>query len=45
MTPSIVCMVVNEQGKTERVAFSQWDFTRTEHSFPYIGVISWQLGN
>ena len=45
MTPSIVCMVVNEQEKTEPVAFSQWDCTRTEHSFPYIGAISWQPGN
>ena len=45
MTPSIVCMVANEQGKTEPVAFSQWGYTTTEHSFPYIGAISWQPSN
>tara|TARA_Y100000817_G_C16761252_1_gene501732 strand:- start:735 stop:935 length:201 start_codon:yes stop_codon:yes gene_type:complete len=45
MTPSIVCMLVNEQEKNEPVASSQWDFTRAEHSFPYIGAISWQPGN
>tara|TARA_B100000965_G_C18886752_1_gene454395 strand:+ start:72 stop:272 length:201 start_codon:yes stop_codon:yes gene_type:complete len=45
MTPSIVCMVANEQGKTELVAFSQWGYTTTEHSFPYIGAISWQPSN
>ena len=30
-------MVANEKNTIEPAAFSQWDFTTTERSFPYIG--------
>tara|TARA_B100000700_G_scaffold190439_1_gene209891 strand:+ start:204 stop:389 length:186 start_codon:yes stop_codon:yes gene_type:complete len=37
MTAFTAFMVANEKNTIEPAAFSQWDFTTTERSFPYIG--------